>query len=114
MEAGPLHMFLLEVHGFILVGGLFVCFFLFLRSDRNLSPFFFFFPKEGISLPPPHPHVLEIHIKRLQVNTCEGMAELNQDQRTLSGLDSTGSESVLWILSQCVKNSKEQAGLPSE
>ena len=44
-----------------------------------LSPFF---SKESISLPPPPPHILEIHIKELQVNTCERMAK---SQRRIRG-----------------------------
>lgn len=37
------------------------------------------FSKEDISLPFPPPHILEIHIKQLQVNTCERMGESKQD-----------------------------------
>lgn len=37
------------------------------------------FSKESISLPLPPPHILEIHIKQLQVNTCARMGESKQD-----------------------------------
>jgi len=73
MQAGLLMTFLLQVPGFILVhccGVVWGFFF-----PKIIWKMCLFFPKEGIRLPPPPQHILEIHIKQLQVNTCERMAQ---------------------------------------